>query len=568
MSGTTTEYGLDTTLLDPAEEFDFGGTVRPIYDVAPEPEPDDPEVPYEPPPIPVAGRRLQAILCQPITHEPIGELRSFRVSRWGDVHGAPGEIVGTASVHDPVWTLAGVQRRTIRGRSVALPDLKGLEVSLCEDGAIVASGVFQQPTSVDGSGRMELRGMSPEAVWDERTLGEVEQRDFLAGRGMFPTSSLAGWTFESGLETEWNTTSPWEGTRSLRVRSTDDEAHWLYTPAVSMPGQDGAGRIAYFSAMIKCDSPYVFTGTFVYRSGAQIRANFTIQELGQVAEDNPGWQGPIPSRGMLDPVGVAHQVRGGVWVPSDGTWVDIDFARIQWETSTGSAQQTDLTRYPGLIAYVFQYAEGGSPEGIEWDVREQSGVTDNLRWKHQDDHPVGEAIRSVSERLDGPDVWITPDWVQIATKRRGMDRRDLALTGHTVRRARMTFDPGGEIDELRALTDLGSGPVRVVHGIDQPRRVGRRRIRQIVQPPMGMTYDAGRAWTRGQAEWAARTPIEAEVVVDYDEGRRFAVGDGVLAAIADGDLAWSGSVRVRSRSFDPVANECTLAVGPDPVVEL
>lgn len=565
MSGTTTEYGLDTTLELPAEELDWGGDVAPVFTEAPEPDET-----FEPPGVGSYGRRLQLILRRPITHEPLGEVRTFRCERWSDEHGAPGEIVGTASVWDPAWTLVASQRRTIRGRSVSLPDLKGVEVSLVEEGEIVKSGIFQQPTAIDGSGRIALRAVGPEAVWDERTLGETEQYDFLEGRGSFPTASLAGWSFEAGIQWEWNTTTPWEGDRSLRVRSTDDEPHWVYSPAVTMPGQQDWVRHPVASALVRSEvaSPYVFVGTFVTLGGAPVRSDFTLDNLGQASEDDTDWQGPITSRGWLTPQVVDHSVRAGIWVPSDGSWVDIDYVRIQWPTQTGYVTPTDLVFYPARIMRDAQFREGGSPLGIATEKRGRTGTEVRLAWEHQDDNPVGEAIRSVTDRSGGPDVWITPSWVQVASPRRGRDRRDVALTGHTVRRASLSFDPGGEVDEMRALTDLGSGPARVLHGVDQPVRPNRRRIRQLTQVPPGLTFDAGREWTRGHAEWGARTPVSAEVVVDYDEGRRYGVGDGVLVAVVDGSMAWAGKARVRSRVFDPASRECTLQVGPDPVVAL
>lgn len=553
------------------EEWDWPGVASTAYPPAPDPGPGDPDDAYVAPNAHRYGRRLQLLFCEPITHRALCEARSFRTTKWSDRHGAPGEISGEVSMWDPAWDVVGITRTVIRGRSTFEPDYKGLEVLLVEDGVPVATGIFHQPMTSSGDW-LTLTVSGPEAVLDERTLGETEQEDFYGGVGSFPTTDLAGWEFSSGIVREWNTTTPWEGARSLRVRTTiDDAPQWVYGPWVNLEGQDGWVRHPVGSAVLRSTSAAQGIGVYTFvqlPGGSPVRFDFSLAEAGVAAEDETDWQGPITSRGWLTPNPVTHRVRVGILVPGDGSWLDIDYVRLQWPTLTGYVSQQDLCLYPGRVLRDAQYREGRSPWGISWIVRTLTGITDRISWAHQDDHPVGDAIHTITDRDDGPDFWITPAWQAVTSARRGRDRRDVSLTGNTVRRCKITFDPGGEVDELRALTDLGTGPARVLHGVDQPRRTNRRRIRSLTHVPPGSTFDSGRAWTAGEAEFAARRQFSAEVTVSYDDGRLFGIGDGVMAALVDGTQSFVGPVRVTKRDFVPASEECVLSVGIDPLVDL
>lgn len=560
--GTTAVCPVDPTLHLYPEAFAFGGeALEPIYEI-----PDG--GPASPPP--ALGRRHQLVLCQPITHKPLAQLNSFEVSDWGDDFGPGNSVTGTASLSDPAWLLVGARTTTYRGRKVGVPDAKGLEVMFGVDGMLAASGVLQQPIPL-GDGQVQLTVSSPEAVLDERALGETEQKDYYRGLGSFPTTDLTGWTFDANLEHTWEVAQPWQGTRSLKVKCTSTAGGWVYGPWVNIPGQDGFVRHPVASAMVRSATAAegIVAACWVeLPDGTPVRQDYTLANASSADSSTTGWQGPIAGRGWLTPAPIDHRVRAGIHIPGGNQWVTIDFVRLQWPTLTGYPTQKDLSLYPLRILRDYQYRPGGSPEGIHGELVSLTGKTERLSWAHQDDHPAWEAITSITERDDGPDVWITPGWVMKVAKRRGRDRRDVALNADSMIRATVTIDPGSEVDEFRALTDLGSGPTRIVHGIDQPRRRHRRRIRRLVQAPVGLTYGAGRAWTAGQAEWAAREPMAFEADVTYEFGLRLNVGDGVLFAWADGNVAWWGPVRIGSRRFKPGEGICTITGGTDPKVDL
>lgn len=544
-------------LLEAGEPFD--PTPEP-----PEPGPGNPEVEPLPAEPRRYGRRVQALLCAPVTHRPLAEIRTAVVDSWSERFG-PGSASLTADAHDPAWQAIRTRTTEVRGRTVGTPDLKGLELHIGLEGVRQWSGIIQQPTSW-GQGRISVSAESAEAVLAERTLGETEQEDFYQGRGSFPTTSLVGWSSDDNVSLSFTTTNPYEGVRSLVVTAAG-VGGWAYGPWVLMPGNEGISRFPVGSALVRSpEGRPTFVGVEVRVDGEVVNEEFSTDELGESDSSDETWQGPVAGRGRLLPEVVDHLVRVKIFVPRDQP-VTVDLVRLQQPTLTGYPSPRDLSLYPVRILRDAQFGPGGSSWGIGSTVLEMTGVEEKLTWAHQDDHPVDEAMGSVRDRMDGPDYWITPSWRLLVGKRRGIDRRDVSLTPDKMIDCRMTLDPGGQVDELRGITDIGTASYRHVHAYNGP-NTGSRRIRQIVPTPNGLPYDPGRRWLNGQGEWASRTPFSAQVTVDFDYGMRFAVGDGVMFAGEDGGLAWWGPVRVASRTVRPGDNTCVLEVGPDPKVDL
>jgi hypothetical protein len=122
-----------------------------------------------------------------------------------------------------------------------------------------------------------------------------------------------------------------------------------------------------------------------------------------------------------------------------------------------------------------------------------TGIEDRITWPHQDDHPVGEAISSVTDMEGGPDAWVTPAWPAAGRRPEGAGTApDLALTPERIIACTMTIDPGGQVDELRGVTDIGSASYRHVH---RGERAGARQptagSAKLVPVPNGLKYDAG-----------------------------------------------------------------------------
>jgi hypothetical protein len=567
MSGTTTLCPVDPSTPRVPEVLVTSGEAFYALPDPPDPAPGDPGVPRPTVSPRAFGRRVQVLACKPVFHTPLAELRTARVESWSDRFG-PSDAEFSIDTHDPGLRAFPARSTTVRGRSVVVPDLKGIEVTIGLEGARTWTGIIQEPTGW-GQGRMTVRAVSPEALFDERTLGETEQHDYYDGRGAFPTTSLAGWSFDPNVTHEFETDHPYEGERSLRVEAVGVGGS-VYGPWALMKGQDGITRYPRGSALVK--APYhtpVWVSTEVrLLDGTVVNKDFTKANLGASDDGNTGWQGPVAGRGRLTPEAVDHNVRVRIYL-TRGQSILLDLIRLQWPTLTGFPNDTDLSYYPGRIIRDAQASQfGGSSWGMASVVDSLTGVEDRITFPHQEDHPVGEAISTITDMAGGPDVRVTPAWRLKATARRGQDRTDIALTPDRIISCTMTIDPGGQIDELRGLTDIGSGSDRHVFGVNGPVHGTTRRIRKLVPVPNGLNYDAARRWTEGQAEYAARTPFSAEVTVDFDFGLRFAVGDGVRFAYDDGNLAWWGPVRVGARTMKPRSNTCVLEVGTDPVVAL
>jgi len=566
VTGSTTLVPVDPATADVPEALLVAGDA---FDPLPDPSDPGPGDPGDPTPTTVSfplGRRVQVMLCEPVTHRPVAELRSARGAEWTDRFGA-GDATVSVDSRDPAWAQVAASTATVRGRTVSKPDLKGFELKIGVAGQRRWAGIIQEPHS--WGGRFTLKAVSLEALLDERTLGATEQEDFYNGRGSFPDTDLTGWSFGPGV-THTFTASAYEGNRALRATSPTSAAGVLYGPWKMLPGQDGQVRYPVGSAVVKApDGCRVWVGAQVQTlDGTPVNEEFTTEALGQSDDTDTGWQ-IVAGKGRLRPTPALHKVRVVVFWERAST-ISVDLVRLQWPTLTGFSSPVDLSRYPGRILFDAQNPNlGGVNMGLVAVIRSNTGIEERLTWAHQEDHPVGDAIRQVRDMDGGPDVWVTASGRQIAAARRGSDRSDITLNPHNILKCTPTMDPGGQIDELRVITSLGTGSYRHVHSYDAPRVENRRRIRQVTQEPSPMGYDAGKRWTRGQGRWASQEPFSARVEVAYDLAEQLNVGDGLPFSWDDGsEVAWWGAVRIGAITYRPWVGRAVLEVGTDRAVSL
>lgn len=513
------------------------------------------------------GPRVQVRLCRPVTHDPICELRTARVESWTDRFGK-GEASLSVHLDDPGWLLIPQRTVWVRGRRKVRPDLKAVEVTIGLDGQRMWSGILQDPVSWVGP-RVQFKATSAEGVFEERTLGETEQPDFYHGRGSFPTTDLTGFEWDDPITTSWVTgDDAYEGGRSLRL-TTDATVGgaWFYGPWTVLAGQEGQVRYPVASCVVKSpDAVPVVVGCYVEAlDGSAINPEFTTQAFGDNDDANTDWQ-VVAGRGRMLPENTSQKVRFAIHLPRS-VHVDIDLVQIQWPTLTGFPSNRDLSLYPGKIVKDAQASElGGCNYGIHTKVLSLTGIEDHLTWAHQEDHPVNEAIDSVTDMDGGPDKWLTPSWRMLVAARRGSNRADVALSDHRILSCTPNFDPAGQVDELRATTDIGTGSYRHVFAHDGPRRGNRRRIRKLVIAPPKLDFDGGKRWTEGQGKFAEREPVSASVEVDMAYGLRFNVGDGVPFTFSKGNWAEWEDVRIGERTVRPLVGRVSFQVGLDPVV--
>lgn len=566
MTGETLLCPTDPATPEVGEVLVWAGDA---FDPLPDPPDPGPGDPGDPTPAPVSfplGRRVQVMLCEPVTHRPVAELRSARAPEWTDRFGA-GDAQVSVDSRDPAWRQVAAATTEARGRTVSKPDFGALELKIGVEGKRRWAGIIQEPHSFGG--RFTLKASSLEAQLDERTLGATEQEDFYDGRGSFPDTDLTGWEFGPGV-THSFTSSAYEGARALLATSPSGGRGVLFGPWKLLRGQGGQVRYPVGSAIAKApDGCRVWVGVQVKKlDGTPVNEQFTTEALGQTDDTDTDWQ-IVAGKGRLLPTPTEHQVRVVVfWERASA--ISLDLVRIQWPTLTGFASPVDLSRYPGRILFDAQDPNiGGVNMGLTSVIRSNTGVLDRLTWAHQEDHPVGASIREVCAMEGGPDMRITASGRMIVEARRGSDRHDITLNSHNILTCTPTHDPGGRVDELRVVTSLGTGSYRHVHSYDAPRRPNRRRIRQITQEPSPMGYDAGKRWTRGQGRYASQEPFSARVEVTYGLAEQLAVGDGVRFAWDDGgELAWWGAVRLGAITYRPWVGKALLEVGTDRAVSL
>lgn len=524
-------------VLDPSgiSAVPHGSTaVEPLLSFLAPPDPDPDPDPWAPPPVPpilVDPPRVQLLAVRAGARTPIAVFHTADVESTEESFD-PGSADVTVSVMDPAWDLVG--------------DFKDVEWQVGYAGGLEWSGVSGPPIDIGGD-RVRLPLAGPGSVLDETTLGEVEQRDFLGGAGRF-NAGISGWKIDEDSSDDFESTSilgcrwapgeGWEGGGALQVIGVG----YIFGPWVRLPGHPGRIRSPQGSVMAKVPSGTLTVETHV-KVGEELYRYDVSQERAAVVEADRSWQGPVVSVGALP--GGGGDARIGLYVESE-EWCTVDFARIQWATLSGSTVPLDLALYPSIVMRDAQSDEfGGAQWGISVSVDSMTGAVDQLVWGHADDHPVGSIMQTLAERSDGPDIWIDRYWVMHVAARRGSTRLDVVLNNTTVLAPGWSEDVGATIDELRVLTDFGSGATRVVAGHGNGGRRGRK-IRQIVRSEKGQALDAADRWGGGLFARQSLPQRTAEVLVPLDVGRSLNVGDTVQVALTSGRRGWSGWVRVFS----------------------
>lgn len=514
----------------------------------PPPPPPDPWDPPEVPPVLTIPPRVQLLAVRAGYRTPIALFHSAEIEATEESFDA-GSADVTVSAYDPAWAL--------------ISDLKDVEWQVGYDGVLEWSGVSGPPIDTTG-GRVRLPLAGPGSVLDETTLGEVEQRDFYGGAGRF-NGGIAGWFKDDDPGDDFESTSilacryapgeGWEGSGALQVIGVG----YIFGPWVTLPGHPGRIRNPQGSVMAKVPSGVVIVETQV-KDGDDLYRYEVTQERAAVIEADTGWQGPVGSVGNLP--GGGGQVRIGLYVESQD-WCTIDFARIQWATLSGSTVPIDLSAYPGIVMRDAQSAEyGGARWGISVAVDSLANSSDRLVWGHADDHPIGSILQTLSERSDGPDIWVDRYWTMHVAARRGRPRNDIVLNNTTVLAPEWAEDVGASIDELRVLTDFGSGATRVVSAHGSGGRAGRK-IRQIVRADKGQTLDGADRWGAGLFSRQSLPQRTATLRVPLALGRQLEVGDTLPVALYDGYRGWNGWVRIFSIRKVYAQSVAEVAVGVD-----
>ncbi len=588
---------VDTTIRYPAELlFDDTALVAPLRPPV-DPGPGDPDVPPAPDPTPDPpdpdpgsplppasprrlGRRVSLVLAEANTHRPITTLHTGVVDSYDDPFGLePSTIKASYSEWDPGFAqLTGLRAQTTthQGRTVHRLEHKRLEWQVWDDGRLAATGVDNRPIGADG-GKVEVNARGPESTIEQRVIGGSGTVDRLLGRGNFdsstPAIALKGWSFEpllDGYTAGLDTGTVFNGTRSLRVAGGAK----VFTPWVAIKGNPLWIVQTNVSTQIRIpDGGGAIVETQVVNSqGVQQYPGWSEQERGNASQDDQEWQHMLSSgRLPVSPGWATFYVRGVVSVLTPpGVPAYIDRVRMTDNFQTGLALPADLAVYPGLIMRDAQTRLSGGPLGMSVNVRSNTGVQRSRLWPHIRTPLVLDTLQQLASMAGGPDLWFTPDWVLQVAKRQGRDRLDLALTDASVLAAKWAEDPAGQIDEVFATTGFGAGldPATLVRKtLPGASFLGQRR-RVMVQTPPELTFRQAEEWLEGQGEYMARRQDQLDATVTYSEGKRYATGDGVLAALTAGATGMWGPVRIGNRTFNPASETCVLRCGTDPVVGL
>jgi len=565
----TIDVAIDAWLepaLDCVEGVDL---VEPMV-VAPDPGPGDPDAE----PIvwaePAFGPRVQAMLCRTVTHEIVGELRTAVVDDWEeDVDEPPGASV-TASSWDPLWSQVAAHTASHRGRPIYDWDPKGHELLIGLDGNPEWTGVFRQPLDIGGD-RVALPARGPEILLAERTLGLVEQTDWLAGWGDFERYPVG--TVPPGLVlvpkpghtmTATIVLDAVRGRHCLQLTG----AGWARTPKVALPGQDSVGRTAGVSAFAKTPTGVAagtpIVATYTQRADALVPSNrdYTLFNVGSTPDPDGRWsKDPIGSKARMSTDAINHWTWGELRSFDDHP-TRYDLVRLTEGVLTGFLTSKTYDHYVALLIEAMQYGEGGAPWGMTSRIESHATGSIEMSWGHTAHHTGSEAMAMVTD-VDGGAAWtVNPAWVARIMAERGQRRTDVLLGPDQVLECRWAQDPGAEVDDYIADTGRGSGSTLVTSTWSAPFEADRHRITSIVRPPVDRSLNAIDAWTRRHGPVAHRRQVTCELDVRWRYGRGIACGDTVPVALVDGLLGhWITPMRVVKRRMRPREGIVTLTMG-------
>ena len=462
---------------------------------------------------------------------------------------------------DPGWGLLGASTDA-DGCPRYAEIVDAIQWELWCDGVLVAEGRCDGEVEAGPMVGLSIKGGG--AIFRDRYLGDGGLEDLLDGVGSFPSTSLAGWSFDSGVQYRWNTSDPYDGVRALEVRGSG----WIRTPFGRWrPGSTGVNVQVTSTLMARLsEEPGPIDGivlhTEVYDStGARRTADWTDRHAQSTDPDIVDeWQA-VDAPGLFPRLSENFRCRTAILV-NDSDWVRLDRIRQVQRLMTGSLSPVSLETLLSRVLGRAQTEACGGDLGVTLQVHTPSGASDAMWWEHADDPMVGDALSSICVRSDGPDAWFTPDRVLRVSKRAGLDRGDLVLNLDTVISARLAPDPGARYLEARARVGSTGGPTRQMIGANR-REAGVIARRAHDLAPTELTFRAAEAWTDGWAKYLAMWHLAVEAVCTDGYGARFGIGDRIWVELAVEGLAVDGRLRVVRITRQPAAHTRTLTLTVD-----
>ena len=566
------EAAIDPTIPAPIADWVDAGDVASVGPIVPEPTPGDPGTAWVPP-VFSEGRRIQVLLHDVVTHEPVAEITTARVDDFNeDVELLQ---VPSAAIHVSPWD-PFVEAASLA--STAGPDGVDLhswnpkfhEVSIGINGVARWVGIFREPldTSPD---ELLLPARGPAQLFHEDTLGRVEQLDLYEGKGnfeLYPVGSTPpGITVPDGV----SATIVWDAARGKKcLRLVGDG--WVDMWKFPLQGAADHQRSAEASAIGKWPAsvPVGWTTGICYtqRSDATSPTNVQASYDKHASRPDSGtsWaDDPVAFGCSMSASTRNHLTWASLRAHPDG--VSYDVVRLQQGILTGFLSDTDGAYYlERILRDLKSESLGGFPYGITSHIASLTGDEFDQTWNHNGTHPATDVLSAVLDRENGPEAYIDANWRMVIAKRLGQDRTDIRLDHTNLVKWRWSTDPGAQADDFVALTGRGAGTSLITSTVSQPRVANRHRVTKITRAPNDLSLNQVDAWARRHARINARMQHAATATVRWDLAEELAKGDTVEVALAAGRHGlWAGGAGVRMRiltkKWRPLAGLCDLTLG-------
>jgi hypothetical protein len=553
--------------------------VAPVLDAViptpqPGPDPDPPVLPDPPPGLPPsppqAGAVRWVVAVNQLTR---GTLAHFPSARVGEFDRAVWSVDPTradvsVSASDDGWSeLArrlGVAGVNVRGRTRwtgwgDLLECVGWQVWERTRGGVVSCVVDAMSAGPVQVGDMvDLRLAGGGRRCESRSVGAGGTRDWLSPWGTFDGESGASWVRPPGAGPSRYRSGGHASARSLLCWPGE-----TISPLSRVLPGGSVDRIV--TAVLRVDTSAMPAGSAVavHAVGWRVDAPGSASgPLSTAVVPRSGWQEVAANVSLPAPGDWRVQVVVGVLGPVPAP---IDLVRVVADDLFGSLTPKPLAWYPGHLLERAQSPQSGGPIGLRAKLRRptpSSVPAEAIRWREHEDPSLIEALRSVVDRADGPDVWITTDGVlQVDGVRRGSDRPDLCLSEDVVLSADVSRDPSSVAHQVRVVVSAGGGSTREVIAADREVPTGVIARRAFYPAPTELSYRAAAAWSRGVGASLGSDPLVADVTVPSWWGRMVACGDSLPVALASGLLASVGWVRVSQITEDPGAETMRLVCG-------
>lgn len=572
----TIEPGIDPTIPGPIADWVDAEALTAGVPVDPEPEPGDPGSAWVPP-VFADGRRLQVLLHDVVTHEPIAEIASARVEDFNeDVELLQ---VPSAAIHASPWDHF-VEAASLA--STAGPDgvdvhswnPKLHEVSIGINGKARWVGIFREPLDHSPT-EVLLPARGPAQLFHEDTLGRIEQLDLYEGKGNFEQypvgSTPPGITVPSGVTARvvWDAA---RGKKCLEVRGDG----WVDLWKVPLQGAADHQRSAEGSVIGKWPAegytPVGWTTAICYTQ----RADATTPTNVQASYDKHASR---PDSGVSwadDPISCgcsmsASTINHLTWLSLRGheQGIRYDVARLQQGILTGFLAPTDGAYYlERFLRDLKAESLGGFPYGLTSTIASLTGDEFTQTWNHNGTHPATDLFSAVMDREHGPEAYIDANWRMVIAKRLGRIRTDVRLDHTNLVKWQWAPDPGAQVDDFVALTGRGTGTSLITSTVSQPRVPNRHRITKITRGPNGLSLNAMDAWALRHARVNARMQHSATATIRWDLAEELAKGDTVEVALSAGRFGlWNGGsggpMRILNKKWRPLAGLCDLTLGAE-----